>query len=741
MRQNIKTYLNAFEKKNEFQVKQGVNNQEVIRQHPHRVWPYWVNQQFNPTSTDFTCLATPYAATNITNRNWTLLGFPFTDKKIIVDPTGMITPLNELWSLEIWVSINNELYIASQCKNIKQFLSKSSPKLLTRYKLDALKIDSEVFFNPLTEQENLCINQVTIENTSSSKLNLQFFYVIRPYSPEGVSSIHSICYLSNASFMVNHKLSLVLDKKPDNIICAPFSDQDLSEIWSKWEMILSTECPDKQLASALASYKLSLNPDENVTFSSKIPLLDYSLFGPSLFSKPNKAENSKKLQKQISQFQSLNASHESSHISFKWEELLKNKLKLKLPDNKLEKQFKDSCFHVLNFTTKESILGSILPKNNSIETTYQAFLALNQLGFAYRSARYIKEIPTLNKWALMQLRTITQKAKTILCIYHTSMYTSELSLDKYFNKCHFLGKTLPSQIKALNTSHSLSDYIWVLSAFKALSEMAKTCKKETLYTLYQNKFSILKHNIEQISKHTAEINQIKPFFPINSSILKDSRLIENLEALLSINSHEYDQTMFQNTISVLEKCLVKNKVFNFQDTIGFSTVSNMTLAQAYLACKNEKAFELITWLSKVSTGTTNWPEAIHPQKYTGSAGNGHHLASSAKFINLILDQIISIRERSIHLLPFVPPNWLNNGEIIECNNYPTPFGIISFFVISSENSSKISWKTNFSTAPKDIVICSPKPLVKYSVDKKEYKTNKKTLTLPIQVSSIELFYA
>ena len=181
--------------------------------------------------------------------------------------------------------------------------------------------------------------------------------------------------------------------------------------------------------------------------------------------------------------------------------------------------------------------------------------------------------------------------------------------------------------------------------------------------------------------------------------------------------------------------------FNYQDTIGYSSLNNIYLAQAYIGTKNEKAFTIISWLNQIATGTSNWPEAIHPQNKTGSAGNGHFGPSAAAYISLILRLLIKVKENTIYIFPFIPKEWFEEGKESSCNNCPTPFGSISFQATIEKNKALVSWTQNFHTTPKEILVCSPKPLLKYTFNNQTHTTTKTHATLPPQVSKVDLYFS
>ena len=87
------------------------------------------------------------------------------------------------------------------------------------------------------------------------KKKCSFFIAIRPYNIEGVAHIKEITFLSENTFIINNQLGLILDKKPDNVVCSNFQDKDISSMYEEWEMILSTQC-SSGMASAFAEYKL-----------------------------------------------------------------------------------------------------------------------------------------------------------------------------------------------------------------------------------------------------------------------------------------------------------------------------------------------------------------------------------------------------------------------------------------------------------------------------------------------------
>src|ERR1051325_3911384 len=81
----------------------GLINTRAIQFNLDWIWPYWVEQQFNPNSDSFIPRAFSFSHINLTHRNWTAVGLPDVPHYPIIDPRGLVTPLFDGWSLDFWL--------------------------------------------------------------------------------------------------------------------------------------------------------------------------------------------------------------------------------------------------------------------------------------------------------------------------------------------------------------------------------------------------------------------------------------------------------------------------------------------------------------------------------------------------------------------------------------------------------------------------------------------------------------
>jgi len=295
---------------------QGSYNWQTIPYHFKRIWPFWVYRQFSPKSPQFSSSSLPFSAINSTQRNWTTLSYPGSKNIVFVDPHGLITPFENGWSLDIWLAKGQTIISPAKLKHVQQHLHDTANCIESKFHLETINVSSEVFYQPHSGTAPTLFNQVTLKNTSDQLMMFSFYFAIRPYNSEGISPISKIHYLTTQGFVVDNKLALVLDEKPDNIVCSSFFENDISEQNHAWEMILQTTCKH-HLASAYAEYRLTLKPGEEKKLCIKIPMQQSAhLLGT--FQKSLPLIRKEKLQSKISELHNQSFDNAKPHCQQQW---------------------------------------------------------------------------------------------------------------------------------------------------------------------------------------------------------------------------------------------------------------------------------------------------------------------------------------------------------------------------------------------------------------------------------------
>src|SRR3954471_17684097 len=81
----------------------GLMNTRAIQNNLDWIWPYWVESQFNPRDISFIPRAFSISHVNLSHRNWTAVGVPDSPYLPLVDPSGLVTPYYDGWSVDAWI--------------------------------------------------------------------------------------------------------------------------------------------------------------------------------------------------------------------------------------------------------------------------------------------------------------------------------------------------------------------------------------------------------------------------------------------------------------------------------------------------------------------------------------------------------------------------------------------------------------------------------------------------------------
>ena len=184
-------------------------------------------------------------------RNWTYLNTESSINRAQIDPQGLIHCHGKAFSVTNWISNSNALCVPQLNQLESQEFCPLSNSIITNFKISQIQIKTQSFLSQISENNDCIFTQHSIKNTAEKNIKLSFYIAIRPFDLEGISPINVINYLQGNAFMINHKLGLILDQEPDNIICLNHQEGDASEFINQLEMIVNTKCAHG-LASAFA---------------------------------------------------------------------------------------------------------------------------------------------------------------------------------------------------------------------------------------------------------------------------------------------------------------------------------------------------------------------------------------------------------------------------------------------------------------------------------------------------------
>lgn len=705
---------------------QGFANSQVIPFNLNRIWPFWAYRQLDPQSKDYHYSGTPFSLLNVTHRNWSILTHPNTCEKAIIDPRGLITPLKSQWSLDFWVANASKVVSPSQLKKVSQQYLPDQSGIDTSFSTEHLHITSISQFGS-DHNDALLLNTVSISNKSPKKVQLSFFFAVRPYNPEGVSTISKINYLSSGAFVINDRLGVVFDQTPDNVICLAASDGDVSEHHLDYEMVLSAECKNKQ-ASAFVEYRLILDPGEEKVFTAKLPMTQQDHLTSLIKSTVNRDH----LNSKITQLHNVSLDNFLSRQKNEWAAIQSSIGHLSLSDPKLQQLWNNSVTYVLNTMTPTGINPSgSMHSGFCIYSAIRCIMALTRIGAFDHAQNALAHFPVIGKSTHKIDRSKFDQWGQLLVTLadYQALSNDTLLLDHYFPKVeqivHRIMKT--SKDGQLQASASIDplgrkdryfwDLLWNIAGVRSATLIAERLKHREKLDAYFHYDRTLMNMFETWTTTRNGNYDDAPLLPISNTRQKDIGLLKSLAVAAPLRLLPPNDARIHTSIQyILDHFCVNSIFFSPVGKQGYNIEDNFQLASALLYSKHPMFHDVFSWLITQCGPTSSWPESIHPKSHGGCAGDGHYVSANADYILLMRSILLDDQEESLVLCPSVPALWLENDhQFIDIQQMPTHFGKISCRITRINNTLELTLDSRALTRrPKSIILQSPFPVEKLS---------------------------
>jgi len=221
----------------------GVINTRAIQYNLDWIWPFWVEKQFSPTDPSFIPRGFSFSHINVTHRNWTMVGQPDLGIYPVVDPRGLVTPLFDAWSIDVWLLTESGRLIApSQAKDAEQTLElEKDLQVITSIRDDGAEIHSSacVTYN----QHKDPYLDINLEGHLNDE-NGWLIAAIRPYNPEGISFVDHLAFHGAENRLdVNRKTDLYFSTAPAKVLFNAYQDGDVAHELNRESKTDQIHCP------------------------------------------------------------------------------------------------------------------------------------------------------------------------------------------------------------------------------------------------------------------------------------------------------------------------------------------------------------------------------------------------------------------------------------------------------------------------------------------------------------------
>jgi hypothetical protein len=650
---------------NTIQLSRGLLNYTVLQSIHNWILPYWVVKQYSPKSSSFVPRSHTGHSINVTNRNWTAAGTKGCNIEPIVDPSGLITPFRNGWSIDFWLYDGDEYFFPSYSDNVYQRLINDLPIIENSYDFGGLRFVQTVFVKKSTLR-----TEIKITNNHVDKNNCKMILSIRPYNPEGISLLNNISYVEDDNCFRIGDGKIYLDVEPKFIYCSDFNEGDAFKALRHENKVnkFSISC-DKGLATSIAVFDI---PSKEYSFSFHLPLEGQRT---GIFSRED--------------------------VFNEWELLLNEGSQFRIPDKDLNSVIRTSLSTLLTLIDNKTITpGPFTYHQFWFRDAAFMIFALDKFNFTHYTNDIIENFPSWqdkNGFFRSQKGEWDSNGQAVWTVYQHFLLTKDIDyLNKLFpfllkgirwiernrtqSKNHsgfsFEG-LLP---KGLSAEHlGLADYyfwdnFWSLAGIKCFIEICEILNypkekrySELLYTGYLNKVKewitfaqekFLNDIIGAGPGRDADYGMIGSVIPLYPLQQKEFKLKTTLDYIS--NNFLIDGMFYQNFIHS-----------------GLNAYLTLQLAHSYLYLGDRKTFnKLFNDTIKRKTRVNNFPEAIHPITGGGCMGDGHHGWAAAEIVSAFRDMFLWEDEENKELKIFsgIPTEWFNHSFMM--NEIPVSAGKI-----------------------------------------------------------------
>ncbi|MBZ0167720.1 MAG: hypothetical protein K8I00_13015 [Candidatus Omnitrophica bacterium] len=681
----------------------GLINSQAIQHNLDWVWPYWVENQFDPRNPAFIPRAFSLTHVNLTFRNWTAVGLPDCIELPIVDPRGLVTPLWDGWSLDTWlVPDEGAALIPSRAdaQNVDQ-----------QYRMDeglAVKTDVTgenqrmgVLVSVIkNDQGNICRLHVTAESHARGWLAVS----LRPHNPEGVSFVEHIQGANDKkSWMVNNKQAVHFRQPMERELFSYYRQGDV------FDKILREDAAGQQpkvechvgMASAAALWRLEPGMAREITV--EVPL-------------PRQKE--------------AGTGNLSGVKAQTWEDALAPVCRLRMPDARIQYLYDTALRAVVLHSVQDIYPGPYTYKRFWFRDAVLILNAMLCVGLIDRSARMLDRFmhrQTLTGYFRSQEGEWDSNGQ-VLWIINRFFAMSGRPYDKKWQLAvergaHWIkDKRLPKKGKYLHAGllpagfsaehFGPNDYyywddFWSVAGLTAAQHYFEGLgdDRHAEYTREEaaDLLDVIDRSLEKVRErlgHAAmpsspyrrmdsgAIGSIVCSFPLQIWGPRDERVIASLDYLW-------------------DNCLIENGFFHDMSHSGINPYLTIHLAQCLLRAGDCRFMDLLRATARLASATGQWPEAIHPGTKGGCMGDGQHVWAAAEWITLIRSCFVREEGDRLILCSGLLPEWLVVGESLSFGPAQTLFGEISLTVDPGQEMIRVVWEGRWRGTPPVIEVRVP----------------------------------
>jgi hypothetical protein len=649
------------------------------------VWPHWLERQLDPGSPAFVPRGHIAVLTNLTGRNWTMVGNVGSAREAIVDPRGLVTPWFDGWSLDWWIGAEDRWYFPSREVGVRQRLLDATPVVETAMRVPGGDAVQRVFAVPGPEE------LVIVEVENRSPVPFVVALAVRPYNPEGLAVVERVRLVDHA-VTVDGRPALLFPKPPARMAGSTFHDGDCVHAVVAGEagpsLPSSLRC-EVGLAQAAFVFPLA----HTAVLRVAVPL-----------AAERRTRRKGLTRRRVERLPELPVTLPSAEaVARGWVAQTARGMRLELPAGRLAEAVDANRRFMLLFHDGDEVTpGPYTYHRFWFRDAAYMLGALDRYGFHAEAAEVIEHFPDRRRgdgfyfsqrqeWdangaALFSMAEHWRLTRDLDCVDVEGVaaaveWIERKRQSKRRRDDPALKGLMPASISAEHLGpfdYYYWDSFWSLRGLLDGALLLRAEGWDSPAAQAERWAASLRAALEASMALVAG-RLGTAAVPAGPRRRIDPGVVGSLVACHPLRLWRADDPAMRATAEVLrERFSVGPAFFQGISHTGLGTYLTLQLAFVELESGDRRALERLAWMLEAATATFTWPEAIHPQLGTGCMGDGHHGWAAAEFLSLVRNLLVRETDGGLALCSMLPEQWAGQG--IEVHDAPTHVGRLSFAV-------------------------------------------------------------
>lgn len=676
----------------------GFMNNNVIQHNLDWVWPFWVERQFDPRHPAFIPRAFSMTHINLTQRNWTAIGFPGLRETPVSDARGLLMPFFDSWSLDAWfVADTGEALIPSRMEKTEQRLEmEGNLRVLTESRGEGMRL--RTCAEVVVEQG---VPVAKFELRAESQKSGWLVASLRPYNPEGVSFVNDLSLLAHAAgWEINKEHAVKFSRPPDEHVLSNYRDGDvyLSIRDHEFNRKSHVRC-DVGMATGAAMYRMEAGQENAAS-------LTVELLPPDKKKEPLVFDAAARWREALEQSVPFSGGYRRDN--FLYEAGLRTTVLLS-PREVLAGPYTYKRFWYRDAVIIIHALMCAGHRKHAEESLDYCVQEQAVTGY-FKSQEGEWDSNGQVLWALgryCRLFDVAPKPEWIAAVRKGVHWIRRKRLTDKSAKRH--AGLLPAGFSAEHLGPNdfyYWDDFWTISGLRLGEEMLRQAGDAQTANEAAAEAEALSGAVDRSLAATAEkIRSVA--MPASPYRRLDSGAVGSVAAGFPLQLWPPDDPRLLATIGHLyDNCLVDDGFYHDISHSGINPYLTLHIAQCLLRAGDPRFRKLMRAISGLASETGQWPEAIHPRLATGCMGDGQHAWAAAEWIMMIRNCFLFEEEYENKLVlgAGLSSSWCGENGRTSFGPAPTRFGLVTVSLEARDEEAELRWEAQWHGPEPDIEV-------------------------------------